>query len=520
MISVAAFDPPNAAPTMTITEEETGKADVTASRMAPLSEDAELKIHIQNLVMPGGSFHPKDRLSLSSTSGTAHHGMDSGYGSLTDSASRTLNRDDHERGTGEGNISEPQNGSCKTSLTDGYGSTIDPSSLKRPRTNTLESLFTKPRQLKSYPELEVPEEVHSRFCDLKDLFEKPFFQALWKGCASSTALVWRLMMLGEDKSTARPWAVVFCDRSVAKKARKFFKQSWVKRYCHDEDHPQIDFLVYERPPRLNFSDSTVFKQQDAVTPGTSCGILVRNSMGQAFTLGGVIIVDTGSHAGIYGLTCGHHILPNDVSKGYNDASLDPKITSEVSGFSLRPGLEAGWANDKKYDDDKDNDEDDDEDDDKQQDEDGIELVLDLHDIEERVHPHVSIKPVDQGSEIANRNALEIGRIYASSYDEVNEGPNFDWALVEFRTPAQCLPNPAPFWAVPFRLQARSYRPPLRQKSLTPVTLYSGLSNLRKCVLSHQNSFFIHPHSRSFVKVMMLHINSGLGQCSLRLQNAF
>jgi hypothetical protein len=193
---------------------------------------------------------------------------------------------------------------------------------------------SKPQILRAYPNLKIPELFYHQFQDLKELFEEPFFKALYTGGAPFKAMSWRLMSLGEIEDKAKPCVVIFCDKSVARKSRRFFKQSWVKEQCHPEDadatEPHLDFIVHERAPRLPSLDFPVWKHTGYRVHDVSCGTLLKNETGQIFTLGGLIKVITDEKSCVFGLTCGHPFYHSNVAQNLNPSALEEENSEDSS----------------------------------------------------------------------------------------------------------------------------------------------------------------------------------------------
>src|SRR5437762_3036341 len=69
---------------------------------------------------------------------------------------------------------------------------------------------------------EIPEAVRNRFCDLKELFDKPLYEYLSNERDSVGSIAIRLKVLGKTEETAKPWVVVLCDQSISKLVKQYF----------------------------------------------------------------------------------------------------------------------------------------------------------------------------------------------------------------------------------------------------------------------------------------------------------
>jgi hypothetical protein len=75
-------------------------------------------------------------------------------------------------------------------------------------------------------EKEIPKLTQNRFEDLRELYADSL-NNLASGISKRRGILMTLKVLGESEETAEPWVFIQCDKAIAKKVRRFFKQSSV-----------------------------------------------------------------------------------------------------------------------------------------------------------------------------------------------------------------------------------------------------------------------------------------------------
>jgi hypothetical protein len=156
----------------------------------------------------------------------------------------------------------------------------------------------------------------------------------------------RLMLLGEDETSIRPYIVVFCPELVRKRAEKFFKKDMI-RGIYQSDEPgretfQVAVVGQAPQPRADESTSLV-KVAPAYTanlayPGNTSGSLrvkaEHDGVSRLATIGGYIVASC--HDGIetiYGLTAGHIFPQTRYNTSSSDQPSDGTMPSPASSDS-------------------------------------------------------------------------------------------------------------------------------------------------------------------------------------------
>lgn len=260
-------------------------------------------------------------------------------------------------------------------------------------------LFTRKKtQLKPF-EKEISESVQNRFSDLLELFDKPLYDHLAKSQNSFTAISIKLKVLGTSEATAKPWIVVQCQQSVSPKVKQFLDQHDIKSQYQPQNTedplPSFEIVVVNRPPRP--MAASVFVNRFGGDQSYCCGALIKiNHLAPTrfATLGGLISVTTteGSRT-IYGMTAGHVALQTSQSE---DEIQNPMQADDEDDLSA--GL---YVEEEEFEIDED--------------------YLLNDDFSEPLH---------QEEHETNKSWLEIGRVYANSYDYESRGNDLDWALLQ------------------------------------------------------------------------------------------
>lgn len=190
---------------------------------------------------------------------------------------------------------------------------------------------------------EISEIIISRFNCIRIPIEHALLNQVYPSGAKNRQMAVRLMVLGVSDQDAKPYIVVFAAEEYSKVVIGILKTQSIQAVCKPvrPSEPQLDVLVYARPPRSRSSDNFAVdiptrNGRPALAPDTYCGapIIVRSSSGaeRYATLGGVIKgyrADRGRM--LYGLTA-RHVL-RDLE---DDSSAQP---SHETASSEQPGSE-------------------------------------------------------------------------------------------------------------------------------------------------------------------------------------
>jgi hypothetical protein len=342
---------------------------------------------------------------------------------------------------------------------------------------------------------EIPEAVRNRFCDLKELFDKPLYEYLSKERVSVGSIAMRLKVLGKTEETAKPWVVILCDPSTSKLVKQYFNQPQVKEQfqtCNTyPDLPSLDILIHDKPPKLRavVEFDGVDEYINTNTNVTLCGTLVKASSSNdcsIATLGGVVKVSYASKRSmLYGMTVGHLFTDGR-------AETRTSILSSAQGDSM-----SEIADDENSDADI-----------------TEEFILDM-DFEEGdatiTQPEAPADPAQN----SNWSRLGSGIVPVSAQCAPAAHRNLDWALVDFEDKARYKPNLLP---IPYGIPSAE----LRQLSNSTacisekkVVVVSGRNELKHGKLSSFASFLLLAPGSTFLQTYTLTLTDGSGECLSR-----
>ena len=192
-------------------------------------------------------------------------------------------------------------------------------------------------------------EEQDRYCDLCQLLGPQLADvATKKSCGPYAA---KLRFYGEDVASSRPYFVIQCGRSVAKKFDKVLNQRCNRDQINaTNDHmlPSFQLLVEVNPPKqFNYGSCTSIKVSiDATSTHTTlCGARLMCRVGDESsfaTLGGVVEVQKGGSRRIYGLTVAHIVTRYDALAARSDCEWESDSTpsSVPDSDSEEPWLSA------------------------------------------------------------------------------------------------------------------------------------------------------------------------------------
>lgn len=184
-------------------------------------------------------------------------------------------------------------------------------------TSTMSS-FLSPK-LQVFSDKTVPEELLLRFADIKLLFHEPVVKAITRRNGKRGDASWKLKYLGklgQDESRARLHIIIQCEKNVARKVRRFFRQDHVKEELGQDFIPWVEGTSLER--LIHHTDNvelgstmnliSVFSKDEQRK--TLCGTAIELRYGQntrSATFGGLITVAEASGVVLYGITAGHFL---------------------------------------------------------------------------------------------------------------------------------------------------------------------------------------------------------------------
>lgn len=162
----------------------------------------------------------------------------------------------------------------------------------------------------------VSDDTNRRFEYLMGRLAEPLAAHLRKSRHEYRPTAMRLMFLGADENSVRPWIVVLCPERVKKRAQKFFEEDIVRRVCEPNDHGGEGFqvAVVGNPPRPRGStDPTISLGYPSDLTYMSWSTKIKSSYDgndHYATMGGFLVATSrNSISCVYGLTTSHGITP-------------------------------------------------------------------------------------------------------------------------------------------------------------------------------------------------------------------
>ncbi|KAJ9663887.1 hypothetical protein H2198_000647 [Neophaeococcomyces mojaviensis] len=189
---------------------------------------------------------------------------------------------------------------------------------------------------------------HKRFADLKILLGLTLSEYLQgKKVTFSGAIQLKLLVMGEDEASARPFIVVACQRHLVKPVKQFFKQRDIIGELQPLDPSEVRFEVVVREQvQLLSNNGTILVWPRRVA---SCENVHRlkyvnglpitawvNGQGVMATLGGLITITYSNGAcRTYGLTAGH-VFRNGSTGGESGNDIEAATANPCQQHESRP----------------------------------------------------------------------------------------------------------------------------------------------------------------------------------------
>jgi len=297
-------------------------------------------------------------------------------------------------------------------------------------------------KLQLFDDISKPQATQERFNNLKAEYTRPLFEFLRappKPMKNIRNIAMTLEILGEQRDTAAPWVLIQCHKAIAKKVRRFFKQSNVeadfKPSVPTPYAPHLPILVHEESPESVTRSDHLLDPLSSKDTSTSIDVAI---YGDQF-----LMVET---------LCGSEIKA-EIHKTIHTATIGGLISAvskdgNKSLFALTAGHFVGVD---RYDEDEDEDEEDS--DGEEEDEDDVypsEDAEDSYELDLRSRLNESLLS-KQDSLDGKPNELEqhkqlpwfgsaMGYIYKASQDDLRGRPNLDWALISIECKSLYLPN--------------------------------------------------------------------------------
>ncbi|KAI4918623.1 hypothetical protein J4E90_003010 [Alternaria incomplexa] len=171
-------------------------------------------------------------------------------------------------------------------------------------------------------EKDVNEVISLYFEDIIKRLRRPLLDVLRKSKKGFRPFVIRLLVLGVDESSAKPYIVVFCPAQVQDIVENYFRRDTPKRLCQPgKDGPaSFDVIVegtpiqlttshHVHPTSINTGHSPTERLRYRDTPLKIDGI---HGIRYATMGGYVVVVGKDGRLSIYGLTAGHSIVQDNL----------------------------------------------------------------------------------------------------------------------------------------------------------------------------------------------------------------
>jgi hypothetical protein len=194
-------------------------------------------------------------------------------------------------------------------------------------------------------EKEVDETTSLYFKDVVDKLKGPLLLSLRKSKKNFRPFVIRLLVLGTDESSAKPYIVVFCPACVSGLVESYFRKDSSKRLCQPGKAGPASFnVVVEghpiRPTTSQYphttSVSTGHSKHDS-SRFRSTHLKIDGICGTRYaTMGGyIVVIDKDEGLSWYGLTAGHSIVQDVLEEEIQSEQASKEPVVELGLF---PGL--------------------------------------------------------------------------------------------------------------------------------------------------------------------------------------
>jgi hypothetical protein len=207
-----------------------------------------------------------------------------------------------------------------------------------------------------------------RFNDIQERIKGPLLACLRKTRKEFRPMAIRVVSLGHDQNSARPWIVVLCPDTVRKKIEKFFQSDLAMRLCKPNDTSLISFevAVVGQPPREKAMEQNI--NVDVALMGVTTNDrphwafrvkVDHNQQNRFATMDGyVVVTDSTGTESIYGVTAGHVLVQDthDGEQSYSDESMSsdegtPDCPSWLDGRTTERDNTMDSAGNTEYNDD-------------------------------------------------------------------------------------------------------------------------------------------------------------------------
>lgn len=184
------------------------------------------------------------------------------------------------------------------------------------------------------------ETVNSLEKALKDI-HGPLLAHLSETTNHFKPLLLRIMILGIDDSSKKPWIVVFCPEAAVESTRVFFKGDFAQRCCAlAAKQGGLEATVVGRPARMQSGQHVGISLMDSESAGMSpwsgrIALQHRTNTSLHATMGGVLVLeDKRGLLTISGLTVNHLLQQNAEVPAPASAYDMDQLVSDMSNISI------------------------------------------------------------------------------------------------------------------------------------------------------------------------------------------
>jgi hypothetical protein len=170
----------------------------------------------------------------------------------------------------------------------------------------------------------VDETTSLYFEDIVQRLKGPLLVSLRKSKKNFRPLAIRLLVLGREESSAKPYIVVFCPACISDLVRNYFRRGTPKRLCQPgkAGPASFDVIVEGNPIQPTTSEHLcpIFIYTGCLASGPqryrNIPLRIDGIGGTRYaTMGGyILITDKNETVSIYGLTAGHSIVKDDLEE--------------------------------------------------------------------------------------------------------------------------------------------------------------------------------------------------------------
>ncbi|KAI4678957.1 uncharacterized protein J4E88_006245 [Alternaria novae-zelandiae] len=191
-------------------------------------------------------------------------------------------------------------------------------------------------------EKDADEEASLYFEDIMQRLKGPLLDSLRKSKKNYRPFAIRLLVLGRDESSAKPYIVVFCPVCVSDLVRNYFRRETSKRLCQPGKAGPASFEVIVegnpiRPTTSHHLHPTSVKTGHPISGRRrhrNTPLKIDGICGTRYaTMGGyIIVVNKQKDMSLYGLTAGHSIVQDDFEGEVESEQAGEEPNAERSLF--------------------------------------------------------------------------------------------------------------------------------------------------------------------------------------------